>query len=105
MIDRLDTMRVFVTALNEGSLARAAQRLGRSPAAITRALAALENHVGAPLLHRTTRRLQLTESGERYAAVCRHVLAELDEADLSAAGERATPHGVLTITAPVMFGT
>lgn len=105
MIDRLDSMRVFVTALNEGSLARAGQRLGRSPAAMTRAIAALENHVGTTLLHRTTRRLQLTEAGERYAAVCRDVLAQLDEADLSAAGERAAPRGVLTITAPVMFGT
>lgn len=105
MIDRLDAMRVFVTVLNEGSLARAGQRLGRSPAAITRALAALENHVGTQLLHRTTRRLSLTEAGERYAAVCRHVLAELDEADLFAAGQRVTPSGVLTVTAPVMFGT
>ena len=105
MIDRLDAMRVFVTALNEGSLARAAQRLRRSPAAITRALAALESHVGSQLLHRTPRQLKLTEAGERYAAVSRHVLAELDEADLFVAGERAPPHGVLTVTAPVMFGT
>ena len=105
MIDRLDAMRVFVTALNEGSLARAGQKLRRSSAAITRALASLESHVGSQLLHRTARHLTLTEAGERYAAVCRHVLAELDEADLFAAGERATPHGVLTVTAPVMFGT
>jgi DNA-binding transcriptional LysR family regulator len=105
MIDRLDSMRVFVTALNEGSLARAGKRLGRSPAAITRALAALEVHVGATLLHRTTRKLQLTEAGERYIVICRHVLTTLDEADLAAAGESASPHGVLTITAPVMFGT
>lgn len=105
MIDRLDAMRVFVTALEEGSLARAGQTLGRSPAAISRAIAFLEKHVGAPLLHRTTRRLQLTEAGERYAGVCRRVLAELDEADLAAAGERAEPRGVLTVTAPVMFGT
>lgn len=76
-----------------------------TPAAITRALAALESHVGAQLLYRTTRRLQLTEAGTRYAAVCRHILAELDEADLSVAGEHAAPHGVLTVTAPVMFGT
>lgn len=105
MIDRLDSMRVFVTALNEGSLARAGQRLGRSAAAITRAVAALETHVGTSLLHRTSRKLQLTEAGERYAAVCRQVLAQLDEADLSAAGERSSPNGVLTVTAPVMFGT
>jgi DNA-binding transcriptional LysR family regulator len=105
MIDRLDTMRVFVMALSEGSFARAGQRLGRSPAAITRAIAALESHVGTPLLHRTTRKLKLTEAGERYITVCRHVLAELEEADIWAAGERAEPRGVLTVTAPVMFGT
>lgn len=105
MMDRLDTMRVFVTAVAEGSLARAGQRMGRSPAAVTRAIAALENHVGARLLHRTTRKLQLTEAGDRYASVCRRVLADLEEADLSAAGDRAAPRGVLTVTAPVMFGT
>jgi DNA-binding transcriptional LysR family regulator len=105
MIDRLDSMRVFVTALNEGSLAAAGRRLGRSPAAVTRAIAFLESHVGVQLLHRTTRTIRLTEAGERYAAVCQRVLAELTEADMSAAGERAVPRGLLTITAPVMFGT
>ncbi len=105
MIDRLDAMRVFITALNQGSLARAGRHLGRSPAAVTRAIAALEAHVGAPLLLRTTRNLRLTEAGERYAAVCRHVLLQLEEAELSVAGQRVEPQGVLTITAPVMFGT
>ncbi|WP_199866152.1 LysR family transcriptional regulator [Methylobacterium sp. Leaf361] len=105
MIDRLDAMRVFVTALDEGSLASAGRRLHRSPAAVTRAIAALESHVGVQLLHRTTRRLQLTEAGEQYAAVCRRVLTDLDDADLAVAGNRAAPHGVLTVTAPVMFGT
>lgn len=105
MIDRLDSMRVFITVLNEGSLARAGRSLARSPAAVTRAIAALEGHVGAPLLVRTTRKLQLTETGERYAAVCRHVLAQLEEVELSLAGQAAAPHGILTITAPVMFGS
>ena len=105
MIDRLEAMRVFVTALDEGSLAAAGRRLGRSPAAVTRAIAFLEGHVGAQLLHRTTRKMRLTETGERYASVCQHVLIDLQEADLSAAGERAAPRGVLTVTAPVMFGT
>lgn len=105
MIDRLDAMRVFVTALDEGSLASAGRRLNRSPAAVTRAIAALESHVGVQLLHRTTRRLQLTEAGEPYAAACRRVLTDLEEADLAVAGTRAAPRGVLTVTAPVMFGT
>ncbi|MDH2313561.1 LysR family transcriptional regulator [Methylobacterium brachiatum] len=104
-MDRLEAMRVFVTALDEGSLACAGRRLSRSPAAMTRAIAALERHVGARLLHRTTRVLQLTEAGEQYAAVCRRVLTDLDEADLALAGNRAAPRGVLTVTAPVMFGT
>lgn len=105
MIDRLDAMRVFVAALDEGSLASAGRRLNRSPAAVTRAIAALESHVGVQLLHRTTRRLQLTEAGEQYFAICRRVLTDLDEADLAVAGAGAAPHGVLTVTAPVMFGT
>jgi DNA-binding transcriptional LysR family regulator len=105
MIDRLDAMRVFVTALGQGSLAGAGRSLGRSPAAVTRAIAFLESHVGARLLDRTTRSMRLTEAGEHYASVCQRVLTDLQEADLAAAGTRAAPRGVLTITAPVMFGT
>lgn len=103
-MDRIDAMKVFVAALEEGSLAGAGRRLGKSPAAVSRAIAFLENHVGAELLHRTTRVLRLSEAGERYAAACRRVLAELEEADLSAAGETAAPRGTLTITAPPISG-
>lgn len=103
-MDRIDAMTAFVTALDEGSLARAARRLGRSPAAITRAVAQLEEHLGTRLLHRTTRALHLTQAGERYLASCRAILADLAEADLLAAGERTDPRGVLSVTAPVMFG-
>jgi DNA-binding transcriptional LysR family regulator len=88
-MDRLDAMKVFVAALDEGSLAGAGRRLGRSPAAVSRAIAFLEQHVGAELLHRTTRSIKLSEAGERYAAACRRVLVDLDEADRCAAGERA----------------
>jgi DNA-binding transcriptional LysR family regulator len=105
MIDRLDAMRVFVTVLDEGSLAAAGRRLGRSPAAVTRAIAFLEAHVGSQLLQRTTRTLHLTEAGERYVEVCRRVLAELEEADISVAGDHGAARGVLTVTSPVMFGT
>ena len=97
-------MRVFVAALDQGSLAAAGRKLRRSPAAVTRAIAALEAHVGVKLMHRTTRALTLTEAGERYAASCRRVLNDLDEADLQAAGERSAPRGVLTVTAPLIAG-
>jgi DNA-binding transcriptional LysR family regulator len=103
-MDRIDAMRVFVTALDEGSLAAAGRRLGRSPAAVTRAIAFLENYVGTPLLHRTTRTIRLSEAGERYAAACRRVLTDLEEADMLAAGESAAPRGLLSVSGPIVSG-
>jgi DNA-binding transcriptional LysR family regulator len=103
-MDRLEAMRVFIAALDEGSLAAAGRKLGRSPAAVSRAIGFLENHVGGELLHRTTRTLKLSAMGERYAESCRRVLAELDDADRMAAGEHAAPSGTLTITAPPISG-
>jgi DNA-binding transcriptional LysR family regulator len=104
IMDRIDAMKVFIAALDEGSLAGAARKLGRSPAAVSRAMAFLEAHVGAPLLHRTTRSIKLSEAGERYASACRRVLSDLEEADMAAAGERSAPRGTLTLTAPVVGG-
>lgn len=103
-MDRIDAMKVFITAIDEGSLAGAARRLKRSPTAISRALSSLETHVGVELLHRTTRTLKLSEAGQRYASACRRVLAELDEADMVAGSERASPLGTLTISAPPILG-
>ena len=103
-MDRIDAMKVFVAALDEGSLAGAGRKLGRSPAAVSRAMAFLEDHVGAALLHRTTRSIKLSEAGERYAVACRRVLADLEEADMVAAGECSAPRGTLTLTAPVAGG-
>jgi DNA-binding transcriptional LysR family regulator len=103
-MDRIDAMKVFVSAVDEGSLAGAGRRLGRSPAAVSRAIAFLEAHVGAELLHRTTRSLKLSEAGERYVVACRRVLVDLEEADIVAAGERSAPRGTLTLTAPTITG-
>ena len=60
LMDRIDAMKVFVAALDEGSLAGVGRKLGRSPAAVSRAIAFLEAHVGAELLHRTTRSIKLS---------------------------------------------
>jgi DNA-binding transcriptional LysR family regulator len=103
-MDRIEAMKVFIAALDEGSLAGAGRRLARSPAAVSRAIAFLEHHVGAELLHRTTRSIKLSEVGERYAAACRRVLIDLEEADMSVAGEHAAPRGTLTITVPPISG-
>lgn len=61
-MDRIDAMSAFVAALDERQPRPRRRRLGRSPAAITRAVAQLEEHVGTHLLHRTTRALHLTEA-------------------------------------------
>ncbi len=103
-VDRIEAMKVFIAALDEGSLAGASRRTGRSAAAVSRAVAYLEAHVGVPLLHRTTRSIKLSEAGERYAAACRKVLADLEEADRQAAGEKSVPRGTLTITSTVFAG-
>jgi len=103
-MDRIEAMKIFIAALDEGSLAGASRRTGRSPAAVSRAVAYLEAHVGVPLLHRTTRSIKLSEAGERYAAACRKVLADLEEADRQAAGERSVPRGTLTITSTMFIG-
>jgi DNA-binding transcriptional LysR family regulator len=101
-MDRFDAMKVFVAALEEGSFSGAGRKLGRSTAAVSRAVAFLEEQVGVPLLHRTTRSNKLSEVGERYAAACRRVLSELTEADMLAASERSAPQGTLVVTAPVV---
>jgi len=103
-MDRIDAMKVFVAALDEGSLAGAGRKLGKSAAAVSRAIAFLEEHVGAALLHRTTRSIRLSETGERYATACRRILIDLEEADMVAAGEHSAPRGTLSVTAPVAAG-
>jgi DNA-binding transcriptional LysR family regulator len=103
-MDRLDAMKVFVVAADEGSLAAAGRKLGRSPAAVSRAIAFLEERAGTKLLYRTTRSIKLSEEGERYVASCRRVLAELEEADISISGQRSLPRGTLSLTAGIFTG-
>jgi DNA-binding transcriptional LysR family regulator len=103
MMDRLDEWRVFVTVAGLRSFAGAARTLGRSPQAVTRAVAALEARLGARLLNRTTRAVSLTNDGERLLERGRRALADFD---LLEAGDdpRAPLTGRLSLTAPVLFG-
>ncbi len=103
-MDRLQTMSVFVAVAEEAGFAAAARRLNMSPPSVTRAIGDLEARLGARLLHRTTRRVTLTDAGERYLADCRHILNEIEEADRHAAGVHAAPSGVVRVTASVVFG-
>ncbi len=103
-MDRLHLMSVFVAVAEEEGFAAAARRLGMSPPAVTRAIAALEERLGVKLLNRTTRYVRSTDAGQRYLEDARRILAEADAADEAAAGINAEPRGHLAVTAPVLFG-
>lgn len=103
-MDRLDAMQAFVAVAEAGGFAAGARRLGMSPPAITRAVARIEEHLGTQLLERTTRVVRLTEAGSHYLADCRRILAEIEEAEASAAGLHGDHAGQIAVTAPVMFG-
>lgn len=102
-MDLLHSMTVFVAVVEQGSLARAAETLGLSPAAVSRQIAALEDHLSARLLHRTTRRLSLTDIGEDYVARAKTILSEVSDAAAVAGRGAAEATGVLRISAPLSF--
>jgi DNA-binding transcriptional LysR family regulator len=103
-VDRLECMRVFVAVAETGGFAAGARRLGVSPPVVTRAIASLEEHLGAQILTRTTRKVRLTEPGARYLEDCRRLLSELEDAESAVSGSYSEPRGSLAITASVMFG-
>lgn len=103
-MDQIHLMKVFVAVGELESFAAAARRLDISPAAVTRAVSALEDQLGVKLLLRTTRSVRLTEAGGRYLEDTRHILASINEANEAAAGINAAPKGDLAVTAPILFG-
>jgi len=103
-MDRFHLMSVYIAVAEERGFASAARRLGMSPPAVTRAIAALEQRLGVRLLNRTTRHVRTTEAGHRYLEDARRVLDEVDAVDQAVSGINAEPRGHLAITAPVMFG-
>ena len=103
-MDRLGAMQAFVAVADLKGFAAAARKLGLSPSGVTRLIAALEDRLGARLLQRTTRSVTLTDAGVRYLERARRILADIEEAEIAAEGERARPSGRLVISAPVGFG-
>ncbi len=103
-MDRLDAMNVFVTVADLHGFAPAARKLRLSPSAVTRLVAALEEHLGARLLQRTTRSVTLTDAGARYLVRARRILADVGEAEETAQAERTVPRGRLVVSAPQVFG-
>ena len=103
-MDKLRAMQAFMHIADEGSLTAAARAMESSLPAMVRTLAALEAHLGVRLMHRTTRRLSLTEEGKHYLESCRQLLGAVSDAEAALTADANEPSGQLNITAPVMFG-
>ncbi|WP_024674041.1 LysR family transcriptional regulator [Pseudomonas syringae] len=103
-MDRIQEMTLFAALAEHTSFAGVARHAGLSTATVTRAVASLERRLGILLVVRTTRNMRLTEAGQRFAVDCRRLIADLDEAENAAGGLHARPAGLLTVTAPQMFG-
>lgn len=104
-MDRVTSMRVFVSAAQGGSLSAAARHLGMSPSMATKHVDALESRFGIKLFHRTTRRLSLTEAGSNYLDACLRILADIDEAEALASSQRVKASGLLRMNVPLTFGS
>jgi DNA-binding transcriptional LysR family regulator len=103
-MDRWQAMKVFVKVAETGGFAEAGRQLHMSPPVVTRTISSLEEQIGVRLLTRTTRSVKMTEAGSRYFDDCRRILADISNAEASAAGTHANPSGTLTVTASAMFG-
>ncbi|ALS61291.1 LysR family transcriptional regulator [Pandoraea norimbergensis] len=96
-MDLLHCMRTFVILADAGSFSRTAQRLDQTPSQVTRAISALEAHLGIRLLHRTTRSMALTEAGQRYLSRTRAVLDAVELSEREAQGAAHHPRGRLRV--------
>ena len=103
-MDRLQSMRVFQQVVDDGSFAAAARKFDMSAAVVTRLVSDLEDHLGVRLLHRTTRRLALTDAGQTYLTRVRHILNDIDEAHAAAQAHAQEMSGVIRILTPPIFG-
>lgn len=102
-MDQLRALRIYAQVVAEGSFAGAARAMGLAPAVVTRAIADLEEHVGARLLNRSSRSLALTDIGDTYLQRVTQVLAGLDDADALAGAASRAPKGSLRVLCPPAF--
>jgi DNA-binding transcriptional LysR family regulator len=103
-MDRLQAMHTFVRVVEAGSFSAVARELTTTQSAVSKQVAALEGHLGARLLARTTRSLSLTDEGERYFELARRLVAEVAEAEAGVKRGRTELSGWLRVSASVGFG-
>src|SRR6476469_3352190 len=98
MID-VDAMLTFVSVIDSGSFSAAADRLGQTPSGVSRTISRLEAALGMTLMHRTTRRQDLTEEGAWLLDRGRDFIAKLEDTDASIAARRSQPSGLVRMKA------
>ena len=103
-MDKLSALSMFVATAEHGSFSRAAEQLGKTPSALTKAVSHLEAELGAQLFERSTRRTALTEAGRLYLDTARQVLQRLRDAGEEIGQLKHGLHGNLRLTAPLAFG-
>lgn len=103
-MDRFENLQTFVRLVEAGSITSVADQLGLAKSAVSRRLAELEEHLGVQLFRRTTRRLNLTESGRGFYERCQRILADLEEAEQAVAQAHGTLSGTLRVAVPQSFG-
>jgi len=104
-VGKIQEMSSFVAVAEAGSFVAAADLTGMSKAAVSRHVAELEERLGVRLMQRTTRRLSLTDEGQRFLARCKELLASIDEAESELSSTAGTPSGLIRVNAPLTFGT
>jgi DNA-binding transcriptional LysR family regulator len=102
--NHLADLETFVAVAEAGTFTRAASRMGRSKAGVSRQIKSLEQRLGARLMNRTTRSLSLTEAGTALYERASAALAELHDAEAAAAAQQVTPQGRLRVSLPTAFG-
>ena len=102
--DKLKRMALFAEIVDSGSISAAARRVGSTPSAVSQQLRLLEEALGLVLLHRSTRRITLTEAGARYYPACAAMVAQARSADQALERLRDEPEGELRLAAPIGFG-
>lgn len=102
-MDSFAGMRIFVRVVDSGSFSAAARHIGVAPSSVSRQINELEEELGTALFVRTTRKLSLTEAGERFCERARNIINDVDEAKL-ALSQLGSPSGILRVTAPSGIG-
>jgi DNA-binding transcriptional LysR family regulator len=103
-MDRFESMSAFVAVVQAGGFSAASRQLGTPLASLSRRVSELEDQLGAQLLDRSTKRVELTERGRQYLEACRSILEDVSEAERAVSDESLIARGELVVAAPIVFG-